>query len=81
MAEELCAGRDCDQVRFLKLVKFWLKALGILFGSSHVLAALAGIVRIVTSNFLLSTVLAGIVTVRFFESSQIFAEEHWSRNK
>ena len=51
----------------MKLVKFWLKALSILFESSKVLAVLAGIVRILNSKeyFLLSTVLAGIVTVRF----------------
>ena len=50
MAEELCAGRDCDKVKFLKLVKFWLKALSILFESSQVLAALAGIVRILQNK-------------------------------
>ena len=51
----------------MKLVKLWLKALSILFESSKVLAVLAGIVRILNSKeyFLLSTVLAGIVTVRF----------------
>ena len=51
----------------MKLVKFWLKALSILFESSKVLAVLAGIARILNSKeyFLLSTVLAGIVTVRF----------------
>lgn len=43
MAEELCAGRDCDKVRFLKL--YWLKALSNLFASSQVLAVLARVVR------------------------------------
>ena len=96
MAEELCAGRDCDKVRFLKLVKFWLKALSILFESSQVLAVLAGIVRILqnkviffaehcagrdcyckifeTSQVLLMS--TGIVTSKFFETSQGLAEEH-----